>query len=298
MKVYIDGKFYDRENAKISVYDHGLLYGDGVFEGIRFYNGRVFRLKEHLERLARSAQCLALPLPMSLEEIAAATLETCRQSGLTDGYIRLLLTRGVGSLGLNPFKCERPSLIIIVDTIELYPEEYYHKGVPLITAGTRKVNSSALNPNIKSLNYLSNIMAKIEAIAAGTVEAVMLNEQGYVAEGTGDNIFIVKGNRVATPPITAGILPGITREVIMELCQKLDIPCIEENMTRYELYTADEIFLTGTGAEILPVVKLDGRIIGKGRFGPVTLKLIHEFRKLTQTEGTLFLTTEPAVRRR
>jgi branched-chain amino acid aminotransferase len=288
MKIYIDGKFYDKADAKISVYDHGLLYGDGVFEGIRFYNGRVFRLREHLERLEFSAKCIALALPMTLDEISAALLETCRQSGLTDGYVRLLVTRGVGSLGLNPFKCERPSVIIIADTIELYPEEYYRKGVALVTAATRKISSDALNPNVKTLNYLGNIMAKVEGLVAGTVEVLMLNAQGYVAEGSGDNIFVVKNGAVATPPVSAGILPGITRAVIMELCRKHGLPIAETNMTRYELFTADEIFLTGTGAEILPVVKLDGRAIGDGKFGPVTLKLLNEFRKLTRNEGTPF----------
>jgi branched-chain amino acid aminotransferase len=281
VKIFIDGKYLPEEEAKISVFDHGLLYGDGVFEGIRVYGGKIFRLEQHLDRLNDSAHAIMLRVPMTKPELTEACCEACRQNKITDGYIRLVVTRGVGNLGLNPFKCKSPTVIIIAATIELYPEEVYRKGVNLITAATQRVSPAAISPSIKSLNYLNNIMARIEAVNAGTVEALMLNAQGFVAECTGDNVFIVRRGKLATPPVSAGALNGITRAVIMELA-----PVTETNLTRYDIMTADECFLTGTAAEIVPVATLDGRPVGSGKPGPVTLKLIEEFRKLTRSEGT------------
>jgi branched-chain amino acid aminotransferase len=286
LKIYIDGNFYDQLEAKISVFDHGLLYGDGIFEGIRFYNDRVFRCDEHMHRLWDSARSIALEIPISRSEMIAATLETIRQNDLHDGYIRLLVTRGVGSLGLSPDTCRRPSVVIIAATIALYPEELYHKGLTMVTCGTRRTSPAALSPRIKSLNYLNNIMAKIEAQNAGAGEGVMLNEQGYVAECTGDNIFIIKNGEIATPPLHAGILCGVTRDVTFELARQHGLPIIERDLTRYDLYTADECFLTGTAAEIIPAVQLDRRLIGNGQPGPVTLTLIESFRELTRATGT------------
>jgi branched-chain amino acid aminotransferase len=286
LKIYIDGNFYDQSEAKISVFDHGLLYGDGIFEGIRFYNDRVFRCDEHMHRLWDSARAIALEIPISRSEMIAATLETVRQNDLHDGYIRLIVTRGVGSLGLSPESCRRPSVIIIASTITLYPEELYQKGLAMITCATRRTSPAALSARVKSLNYLNNIMAKIEAQSAGAGEGVMLNEQGYVAECTGDNIFIVKNGEVATPPLHSGILCGITREAAFGLAKQLGIPITERDLTRYDLYTADECFLTGTAAEIIPAVQLDRRLIGNGQPGPVTLTLIGGFRELTRATGT------------
>ncbi len=274
------------DEAKISVFDHGLLYGDGVFEGIRVYGGKIFRLEQHLDRLNASAKAIMLQVPMTKQALTEACCETCRQNKITDGYIRLVVTRGVGYLGLNPFKCKNPTVFIIASTIELYPEEVYRKGLNLITAGTVRNSPAALSPAIKSLNYLNNILAKIEAINAGTVEALMLNNEGYVAECTGDNVFIVRGGKLETPPVSAGALIGITRGVVIELAGKLGIPVGEPNLTRYDLMTADECFLTGTAAEIVPVAALDGRPIGSGKPGALTLKLTEEFRKLTRSEGT------------
>jgi branched-chain amino acid aminotransferase len=286
LKIYIDGNFYPESEAKISVFDHGLLYGDGVFEGIRFYQGRVFRLDEHVARLWDSAKGIALEIPMSASELTAATLETIRQNDLHDGYIRLLVTRGAGSLGLSPDSCRRPSIIIIAATIALYPAALYQQGVNMITCATRRTAPAALSPRIKSLNYLNNVLAKIEAQQAGAAEGVMLNEQGYVAECIGDNLFIVKRGRLYTPPINAGILEGVTRRVAFELAEKNGFIVEEPELTRYDIFTADECFLTGTAAEIIPAVELDRRPIGNGQPGPVTLKLIEEFRRLTQTTGT------------
>jgi branched-chain amino acid aminotransferase len=286
LKIYIDGNFYPESEAKISVFDHGLLYGDGVFEGIRFYQGRVFRLEEHIGRLWDSAKGIALEIPMSASELTAATLETIRQNDLHDGYIRLLITRGAGSLGLSPDSCRRPSIIIIAATIALYPEALYEKGVNMVTCATRRTAPAALSPRIKSLNYLNNVLAKIEAQQAGAAEGVMLNEQGYVAECTGDNLFILKAGRLYTPPVNAGILEGITRRVAFELAEKNGFIVEERDLTRYDIITADECFLTGTAAEIIPAVELDRRLIGNGQPGPVTLKLIEDFRRLTQTTGT------------
>lgn len=285
MKIYIDGKFYNEENAKISVFDHGLLYGDGVFEGIRAYNGRVFKLREHIDRLFCSAKAILLTIPMPHAEVMAATVETCRQNRIRDGYIRLLVTRGVGTLGLNPNRCKRPSVIVIADKIQLYPKEYYERGLDIVTVPTTRNLHSALNPAIKSLNYLNNVLAKIEANNAGVEEAIMLNAEGFVSECTGDNIFIVKGSQLLTPPLSAGALYGITRGVVMELGRENGLQVGEPNLTRYDLFNADECFLTGTGAELIPVVKIDGRVIGSGRPGPVTKDLVEKYRTLTKSVG-------------
>ena len=287
MKIYLDGNYVPSEEAKVSVFDHGLLYGDGVFEGIRVYGGRIFRLDQHLDRLFNSAKAIMLQIPLTREQLVEACCETCRQNKLKDGYIRLVVTRGVGYLGLNPFRCKNPTVFIIADRIELYPEEVYRKGLKLITASTQRTNPSAMSPSIKSLNYLNNILAKIEAVNAGTFEAIMLNAQGHVAECTGDNIFIIRSSKLETPPVSAGALIGITRQVVIELAAKRKIAVSEPNLTRYDLTTADEVFLTGTAAEIVPVSSIDGRIIGSGRPGLLTLKLTEDFRKLTRSEGTL-----------
>jgi branched-chain amino acid aminotransferase len=285
MKIYIDGKFFDEKTAKVSVFDHGLLYGDGVFEGIRAYNGRVFKLAEHIERLFSSARAILLKIPMSRKEMMKAVVQTFRRNKIRDGYIRLVVTRGIGSLGLNPYTCKRPSVIIIADKIQLYPAEFYKRGLEIITAATARNLHSALNPAIKSLNYLNNILAKIEAINGGCEEAIMLNAQGYVAECTGDNIFMVKAGHLSTPPLSAGALHGITRGVVMELARQSGLSVSEPDLTRYDLFNADECFLTGTGAEIIAVVKIDGRIIGNGRPGPVTGRLIRQYHELTKASG-------------
>ncbi len=286
MKVYIDGTFCDKEDAKISVFDHGLLYGDGIFEGIRFYHGKVFRLKEHIERLFDSARSICLQIPLSGEKMTEALLETIRCNKLQDGYIRLIVTRGIGNLGLNPTQCSRPTVVIIADSIQLYPTEMYEKGLKIVTCATRQVSSAALSPMVKSLNYLNNIMAKIEAIQAGAGEGLMLNEQGFVAECTGDNIFIIKNGLITTPTLAAGALGGITRAAIFELAQNLHIPLKEKDITRHEVFIADECFLTGTAAEVIPVVDLDSRSIGDGVPGPITRRLTHAFHQLTQSTGT------------
>ncbi len=285
MKIYIDGKFCSERDAKVSVFDHGLLYGDGIFEGIRAYNGRVFKLKEHIDRLFYSAKALLLNIPMSHEEIMRATVETCRKNNLRDGYIRLVVTRGKGSLGLNPNRCGRPSVIIIADKIQLYPPALYAKGMAIVTVPTVRNLHSAVNPAIKSLNYLNNILAKIEANNAGVEEAIMLNAEGYVAECTGDNIFLVKGKQLLTPPLSAGALYGITRATVIELAEQSGLKVSEPNLTRYDVFNADECFLTGTGAELIPVTKVDGRVIGTGKPGPITRKLVGEYHALTQVSG-------------
>jgi len=285
MKVYIDGKYYGKQNAKISVFDHGLLYGDGVFEGIRAYNGRVFKLKEHVDRLFYSAKAILLNIPMSRARMIRAVVEACRRNKIWDGYVRLVVTRGMGTLGLDPNRCKKPSVIIIADKIQLYPAALYRNGMEIITVPTTRNLHSALNPAIKSLNYLNNILAKIEANIGGCEEAVMLNAGGFVSECTGDNIFIVKKGSLLTPPLSAGALYGITRQVVMELAAECGIPVAEPNLTRYDLFNADEGFLTGTGAEIIPVVKIDGRTIGTGRPGPATLKLVKRYRALTKVSG-------------
>jgi branched-chain amino acid aminotransferase len=285
MKIYIDGRYYDERQAKISVFDHGLLYGDGVFEGIRAYHGRVFKLKEHIDRLFCSAKAILLTLPLSHAGITQAVIETCRRNKVRDGYIRLVVTRGVGTLGLNPHRCTQPSLIIIAGKIQLYPEELYAKGMEIITVPTTRNLHSALNPAIKSLNYLNNILAKIEANNAGCEEAIMLNAEGFVAECTGDNLFLVKNGQLLTPPLSAGALYGITRGVVIDLARDEGWTVTEPNLTRYDVFNADECFLTGTGAELIPVVKIDGRLIGSGGPGPITRRLEQKYHALTQVSG-------------
>lgn len=286
-KIWLDGDIVDEADAKISVFDHGVLYGDGIFEGIRFYEGRVFRLEEHIERLFMSAKVLLLKMPWTLEEICQATLEAIRANGLTDGYVRLVVTRGVGDLGLNPYLCPKPSMFIIASTISLYPIELYENGLEVVTCATRRPTPGSLSPQVKSLNYLNNVMAKIEALKTGAKEALMLNEQGYVAECTGDNVFIVKKGEVITPPVSDGSLDGITRQVIFELCEEIGITIREATMSRYDVFTADEAFLTGTAAETIPMVMLDDREIGDGKPGPVSMKLIEAYRKKVRSEGTV-----------
>ena len=285
MKIFIDGKYYAEKDAKVSVFDHGLLYGDGIFEGIRIYHGRVFKLKEHIDRLFCSAKAILLKMPMSHAELIAATVETCRKNKLRDGYIRLVVTRGVGNLGLNPNKCKVASVIIIATKIQLYPEEYYKNGLVIITVPTTRNLHNAVNPAIKSLNYLNNILAKIEANNAGCEEAIMLNADGFVAECTADNIFIVKNGELLTPPLSAGPLYGITRGTVMDLARESGIKVSEPLLTRYDLFNADECFLTGTGAEIVPVVKIDGRVIGNGKPGKVTRRLEDRYHALTKVSG-------------
>ncbi|SMP50491.1 branched-chain amino acid aminotransferase [Neorhodopirellula lusitana] len=277
--IYINGNYFTREDAKISVYDHGLLYGDGVFEGMRIYAGKVFALEDHLVRLYESARAIALTIPIDIDAMRAATVDTVAKNGLTEAYVRLVVTRGGNQLGLNPFACEDPQVIIIVDTISLYPEKYYTEGLDLVTASTIRNHPAALSPRVKSLNYLNNIMAKIEAIRAGCVEAVMLNHKGEVAECTGDNIFIIRRGRLVTPPIHAGILEGITRNTVIELARKAGMEVVEETMTRHDLFIAEECFLTGSAAEVIPAVKLDGRLIADGKVGPITQKLNELFKE-------------------
>jgi branched-chain amino acid aminotransferase len=285
MKIFVDGKYYDERTAKVSVFDHGLLYGDGIFEGIRIYNGRVFRLKEHIDRLFCSAKAILLQMPLSHAELVKATVETCRKNKLRDGYIRLVVTRGVGNLGLNPRSCKKPSVIIIADKIQVYPAELYARGMDIVTVPTVRNLHSALNPAVKSLNYLNNIMAKIEANNAGVEEAVMLNAEGFVSECTADNLFIVRNGELFTPPLSAGALYGITRQTVIELAQAAGWKVSEPNLTRYDLFIADECFLTGTGAEIMPVVKIDGRVIGTGKPGKVTRVLVEKYHALTNASG-------------
>lgn len=277
-QVWINGKLYDKLDAKISVYDHGLLYGDGVFEGIRIYNGKVFKHKEHIERLYDSAKAIHLKVPISPEELTKAVEETVKVNNRTDGYIRLIVTRGPGTLGLDPRKCE-PNVIIIVDGIALYPPELYDNGLEIITASTIRNHPNAVNPRVKSLNYLNNILAKMEAIRAGCLEAIMLNHKGDVAECTGDNIFVIKKGVMRTPPIDAGILEGITRNFVIELAIKQGVPVVECNLSRHDVYIADEMFLTGTAAEVIAVTKVDDRVIGTGKQGPITKSLREAFTK-------------------
>ncbi len=299
LKVYIDGNLYPQEEAKISVFDHGLLYGDGVFEGIRSYNGKVFKLQEHIDRLYESAKAIALQIPMSKEEMKEAIYLTLRTNNLSDSYIRLVVTRGIGKLGLEHTKCKTPSIIIITDFIELYPSKLYEIGIDAVTVRTIRNHFEALNPRIKCLNYMNNILAKIESLNAGVSEAVMLNAEGYVAECTGENIFVVKHDELLTPPVNAGILKGITRDTVIEIAKKHGIHVMEELFTRYELYTAEECFLTGTAAEIVPVVKIDGRIIGNGKPGKTTMFLLTKYRDLTRSaEGVAAAIPTGAVSRR
>lgn len=276
--IYINGKIVDKSQALVSVYDHGFLYGDGVFEGIRVYSGRVFKHREHIDRLYESARSILLEIPMSREAMIAAVEETVRHSGKKDGYIRLVVSRGPGSLGLDPRKCE-PQVIIIVDDIQLYPVELYDNGLEIITSSTIRNHPNALNPRIKSLNYLNNILAKMEAIRAGCLEAIMLNTKGEVAECTGDNLFVIKKGVVKTPPPDAGILDGITRATVLDLCRAANLPTQEVALTRHDVYAADEVFLTGTAAEVIAVVKVDGRVIGAGKPGAITKLLRERFQK-------------------
>ncbi|MCS1408795.1 MAG: Branched-chain-amino-acid aminotransferase [Verrucomicrobia subdivision 3 bacterium] len=285
MKIYINGEFYDRENAKISVFDHGLLYGDGVFEGIRAYSGRIFRLREHVERLFKSAKAILLTIPLSVDEMCEVVRLTCAANDIKDGYIRLLVTRGKGSLSLDPGSCKRASVIVIASGIRLYPQEYYEKGLTIVTASTMRNLQNAINPAIKSLNYLNNILAKIEAGIAGCEEAIMLNSEGFIAECTGDNLFIMSEGNLCTPPLAAGALYGITRNVVMELARSERLEVVEKNLSRYDVFVADECFLTGTGAEVVPVVKVDERVIGDGVPGPVTRKLVADYHDLTRSTG-------------
>ena len=286
MTIYLDGKLVPESEARVSVFDHGLLYGDGVFEGIRSYNGRVFLLREHIARLYRSAQAIGLVIPMSQEEMCRAVITTCAANDCRNGYIRLVVTRGVGNLGLNPYQCPKAGVFIIAATIQLYPPEFYEKGLKIITVGTVRNHPEAVNPNIKSLNYLNNIMAKIEAVNSGVQEAVMLNHLGYVAEATGDNIFVVRGRALLTPPSWCGCLIGITRNAVMKIAADNGFEVRESVLTRYDLYTADEVFLTGSAAEIIPAVKIDRRDIGKGVPGPVTRRLASAFRRFAGATGT------------
>lgn len=289
MKVYINGKFYDKKEAKISVFDHGLLYGDGVFEGIRSYSRLVFKLKEHIDRLYESAHSIMLEIPMNKEQMSKAVIATLEENKLTNGYIRLVVTRGEGDLGLDPRKCKgHGAVIIIVDKIALYPEKFYKEGLRILTVPTVRNLPEAVNPQIKSLNYLNNILAKIEAVNAGYDEAIMLDSLGYVAECTGDNIFIVKNNHLYTPPQCMGTLRGITRDAVLEISRRDKIQTHEHVITRHEVYISDECFLTGTAAEIVPVVNVDHRVIGTGKPGKVTLNLMRKFKELTKKEGTRY----------
>jgi branched-chain amino acid aminotransferase len=284
-KVYIGGKLYDKADAKVSVFDHGLLYGDGVFEGIRSYSGRVFRLGKHIDRLYDSARSIHLVIPMSKADMAQAVLDTLKANQLSDAYIRLVVTRGAGSLGLDPRKTTDPQVIIITDSISLYPPELYEHGLKIVTAGTMRNHPAALNPRIKSLNYLNSILAKIEATNSGCLEALMLNHKGEVAECTGDNIFVVHGGALHTPPLDAGVLEGITRDAVIELARAAGTTVIERAMHRHDVYTADECFLTGTAAEVIPVVECDGRPIGSGKPGPITNDLRERFHALVRSES-------------
>lgn len=295
LKIWLDGKLVDEEEAKISVFDHGLLYGDGVFEGIRAYHGRVFKLKEHLQRLYAGAHCLNLRIPYTMAEMQDIVLETLRANHLQDAYIRLVVTRGKGDLGLDPIKCPRPTVFCIATSITLYPEEFYQKGLSLITCSTRRNSPDALNMSIKSLNYLNNILAKIECTRAGVPEGIMLTTDGYVAECTGDNIFLVYNHRLVTPPVYIGNLPGITRQVVMDLANEMGLEVREELFRIQSVYLADEVFLTGTAAEIVPVVEVDGRQIGEGKPGPTTQRLRAAFRQLIQTSGVpIYPEAQPA----
>jgi branched-chain amino acid aminotransferase len=286
MKIYLDGRFVDEADAKVSVFDHGLLYGDGVFEGIRLYGGNVFRLDEHLERFEYSAKAILLDLPLTRPQWSDAVCETCRVNGLRDGYIRLVVTRGVGDLGLAPWLCSKPSYFIIASKISMYPAEHYEKGLAIVTVPTRRIGPASLPATIKSLNYLNNILGKIEARQFGALEAIMLNDQGFVAEATADNVFIVHKGELLTPSASQGALKGVTRSAIVDIARDLSLPVREANLTRYDLWCSDECFLTGSGAEVIPVVKLDGRTIGTGSPGPITKKVLAEFRKRVLVDGT------------
>jgi len=281
--IFMNDRLVPEEEAKVSVFDHGLLYGDGVFEGLRSYSGKVFRLDAHLDRLWASARAICLEIPLPKAAVAKAVNDTLAANKLTDGYVRLVVTRGAGSLGLDPNRTKNPQVIVIADTISLYPREYYEQGLKIVTAATQRVQSAALSPRIKSLNYLNNIMAKLEGLRAGCVEALMLNHKGEVAECTGDNVFIVRSAVLLTPPPDAGILEGVTRNAVIELARSSGVDCREATLTRHDLYTADECFLTGTAAEVIPVVDIDGRTIGPGTPGPITKRLTTAFHTLVRS---------------
>jgi len=288
-RIFINGKLVEKENARISVFDHGLLYGDGVFEGIRVYDNLIFKLKEHIDRLYESAQAIALEIPIGKRQMVDAIIKTLKANRQRDGYIRVIVTRGAGDLGLDPRRCKgNATIIIITDSIALYPEKLYKDGLAIITVPTRKNIPEAINSQIKSLNYLNNILAKIEAVNAGAEEAIMLNQDGFVSECTGDNIFIVKNQRLITPPVYVGVLKGITRGAVLDLAGRAKIPAAEEVLTRYDIYNADECFLTGTAAEIISVVKIDGRVIAAGKPGPLTLRLMRDFQALTKIDGVRY----------
>lgn len=301
--VYIDGQYFEKDRARVSVFDHGFLYGDGVFEGIRAYSGRVFRLDEHVDRLYRSAKAIMLEIPLTPTEMREVVLETCRRNSLANGYIRVVVSRGSGDLGIDPRNCRvGATVVVIADKLTMYPQSMYENGMGVITTSTRRNSPAALDPNIKSLNYLNNILAKIEvnraARAGGDVpigEGLMLNLDGYVAEATGDNIFVVERGTLVTPPVHVGILEGITRNTVMDLARQMLMPVEERVFTMTTVYGADEVFLTGTGAEVIPVVKVDDRTIGDGRPGPLTRKLITAFRELVNREGVDIRLPEPAL---
>lgn len=287
LKIYLNGKYVDERNAKISIFDHGVLYGDGVFEGIRAYKGCIFRLKQHLERLYASAKYIMLKIPLTPGQIADVVVNTCRMNKIKDGYIRLVVTRGPGTLGLAPWLCTKPTIFVIADRIKLYPEEFYKNGLSIITVPTLRNLPETTNPRVKSLNYLNNILAKIEAHNSGVQEALMLNQRGYVVECSGENIFIVKSSTLYTPPVYLGALKGITRDCIIEIATHLGFRVIEEPFTRFDVFDADECFLTGTAAEGIPVVKVDSRIIGNGKPGKITKLLIRKYRDITATDGVM-----------
>ena len=285
LKIWLNGELVDEADAKISVFDHGLLYGDGVFEGIRVYNSGIFELQAHIKRLYESAKVIRLDIPISQSELIKATEQTCEANGVIDGYIRLVVTRGIGTLGLNPFICENANVFIIADNIQLYPQELYEKGMRVISATTVRNHPLAIPPQVKSLNYLNNILAKIEALDNDVPEAIMYNHEGYVAEATGDNVFIIRSDIIYTPPVEAGSLEGITRNVVINLAKQENFEVIEKNLTRFDLYICDEFFLTGTAAEVIGIVEIDGRIIGDGKPGPVTQLLRKKFYRYAHAKG-------------
>lgn len=293
--IFLNGEFVTKENAKISVYDHGFLYGDGVFEGIRVYSGNVFRLEEHIDRLYNSAKSILLDIPYTKDEMIGHVLETVRRNGYQDAYIRLVVSRGVGDLGLDPYKCKTPQIVIIVEPLALFPKHLYETGIEVVTVATRRNRSDVLSPKVKSLNYLNNVLVKIEAHLANVSEALILNDQGYVAEGSGDNVFIIKNGVIYTPPGYVGALEGITRQAIMEIAVDLGYTVKEEPFTRHDVYVADEVFLTGTAAEVISVIKVDGRTIGDGAPGPHTKRLLEEFRRRVVAEGVKVYPTNANV---
>lgn len=286
MIIYLDGHYVPESEARVSVFDHGLLYGDGIFEGIRLYAGNVFRLEEHLERFEYSAKAILLDLPHTRRELSDIVCETCRRNNLRDAYIRLVATRGTGDLGIAPWNCAKPSLFCIAAKMQLYPPEHYEKGLAIVTVPTRRINPAALAPTIKSLNYLNNVLGKIEARQAGALEGIMLNDQGFIAECTADNVFIVHRGVIHTPAASQGALRGITRDTIFAIAREIGVEIRETNLTRYDAWCADELFLTGTGAEVIPVIKLDGRVIGSGQPGPLFAKVRESFRRRVVSEGT------------